>query len=185
MIRSTPDTANFNSTKQGDGDAALGVNSGLLARHNLFGTDGHSSCEFTGPLLADICNQDHLILDNVDIDINLWPTKDEFRILTSPYTLNCKLTVEEIYLNVCKVPVNEYCMSGHKAGLEISKGKYPMQKTVMLTKILLKGSFGEPFEDIFQGLVPTKMVIGMVVLKHTVEILKKFPCNFNLLILNL
>ena len=32
----------------------------------------------------------------------------------------------------------------------------------MLTKILPKGSFGEPFEDIFQGLVPTKMVIGMV-----------------------
>ena len=53
-------------------------------------------------------------------------------------------------------------MSGHKAGLEISKGKYPMQKSVILTKILPKGSFDEPFEDIFQGLVPTKMVIGMV-----------------------
>ena len=76
MKGSTPDTANFNSTKPGDGDAALGVNSGLVARQNLFGTDGHGSCEFTGPLLADICNQGHLILDNVDIDINLWPTKD-------------------------------------------------------------------------------------------------------------
>ena len=53
-------------------------------------------------------------------------------------------------------------MSGHMAGLEISKGKYPLQKTVMLTKILPKGSFGETFEDIFQGLVPSKMVIGMV-----------------------
>ena len=48
------------------------------------------------------------------------------------------------------------------AGLEISKGKYPLQKTVMLTKILPKESFGETFEDIFQGLVPSKMVIGMV-----------------------
>ena len=53
-------------------------------------------------------------------------------------------------------------MSGHMAGLEISKSKYPLQKTVMLTKILPKGSFGETFEDIFQGLVPSKMVIGMV-----------------------
>ena len=53
-------------------------------------------------------------------------------------------------------------MSGHMAGLEISKGKYPLQKKVMLTKILPKGSFGEPFEDIFQGLVLSKMVIGMV-----------------------
>ena len=185
MIGSTPDTANFNSTKPGDGDAALGVNSGLLARQNLFGTDGHGSCEFAGPLLAGICNQGHLILNNVDIDINLWPTKDEFRILTSPNTLNCKLTIEEINLNVCKVQVNEYCMSGHKAGLEISKGKYPMQKTVMLTNILPKGSFGEPFEDIFQGLVPTKMVIGMVDAEAYSENTPKNPLQFQPLILNL
>ena len=101
LIGSTPDTANFNSTKPGDGDAALGVNSELVARQNLFRTDGHGSCEFTGPLLADICNKGRLILDNVDIDINLWPTKDEFRTLTSPNTLNCKLTIEEIYLYKC------------------------------------------------------------------------------------
>ena len=56
MIGSTPDTASFNSTKLGDSDATLGVNSGCVARQNLFGTDGHGSCEFTGPLLADICN---------------------------------------------------------------------------------------------------------------------------------
>ena len=48
------------------------------------------------------------------------------------------------------------------AGLEILKGKYPLEKTVMLTKILPTGSFGELFEDILQGLVPSKMVIGMV-----------------------
>ena len=70
-------------------------------------------------------------------------------LILDPNTINCKLTIEEIYLNVCKVQVNKYCMLGHMAGLEISKGKYPLQKTVMLTKILPKGSFGETFEDIF------------------------------------
>ena len=34
--------------------------------------------EFVGPLMADICNQDRLILSGVDIDIKLWPTRDEF-----------------------------------------------------------------------------------------------------------
>ena len=67
MIGSTPDTANFNSTKPGEGNLTLGVNSGLIAHKNLFGDDGHGSCEFTGPLLADRCNQGRLILDNVDI----------------------------------------------------------------------------------------------------------------------
>ena len=137
-IGMTPDTANFNSTKAGQGNATTGFNSGLVAHKELFGDDGHGSCEFTGPLLADICNQGRLILDNVDIDINLWPSKDEFRLILDPNTINCKLTIEEIYLNVCKVQVNKYCMSGHMAGLEISKGKYPLQKTVMLTKICQK-----------------------------------------------
>ena len=61
-IGMTPDTANFNFTKPGQGSSATGFNSGLVARKELFGDDGHGSCEFTGPLLADICNQGRLIL---------------------------------------------------------------------------------------------------------------------------
>ena len=55
-IGMTPDTANFNSTKAGQGNATTGFNSGLIARKELFGDDGHGSCEFTGLFLADICN---------------------------------------------------------------------------------------------------------------------------------
>ena len=96
-IGMTPDTANFNSTKPGQGNATTGFNSGLIACKELFGDDGHGSCEFTGPLLADICNQGTLILDNVGIDINLWPSKDEFHLILDPNTINCKLTIEETY----------------------------------------------------------------------------------------
>ena len=161
-IGMTPDTKNFKSTEPGKGDPLLGVNSGLIARKALFGADGHGSCEFIGPLLADICNQGRLILDNVNIDINLWPTKDEFRILSFPDGTKCKLTIEEIYLNVCKVQVNKYCMSGHQAGLEISNGKYPMANTKIMAKVLPSGSYGDTFEDLFNGLVPAKLIIGMV-----------------------
>ena len=185
LIGMKTNTTNFKSTKPGEGNATLGINSGLITCKQLFGTDGHGSCEYTGPLLTDISIQDHLILDNVDIDINLWPSKDDFQLLVDPNTLNCKLTIEEIYLNVCKIQVNEYCMSGHKAGLEVSKGKYPIQKTVMLTKILPEGSFGDTFEDIFQGLVPTKMIIGVVNADAYSRSSLKFLYNFNHLILNL
>ena len=71
LIGMTTDTTNFNSTKPGEDNAALGMNSGLITCKQLFGTDGHGSCEFTGCLLTDISNQGHLILDSVDIDINL------------------------------------------------------------------------------------------------------------------
>ena len=53
-------------------------------------------------------------------------------------------------------------MSGHKAALEIANGMYPLQKTVIIAKELSEGSRGQSWEDIFQGYVPSKMVIGMV-----------------------
>ena len=53
-------------------------------------------------------------------------------------------------------------MSGHKAALEIANGMHPLQKTVIIAKELSAGSRGQSWEDIVQGYVPSKMVIGMV-----------------------
>ena len=61
--------------------------------------------------MADICNQDRSLLPGVDIDIKLWPTHDEFRLITHPQGLKCKLIIDEIYLNVCKVSVNPEVMT--------------------------------------------------------------------------
>ena len=36
--------------------------------------------EFMGPLMSDICDQDRYILSGVDIDIKLWPNRDEISI---------------------------------------------------------------------------------------------------------
>ena len=159
-IGMTPDTANFDSVKPGDtAGGTLAINSGLLSRKALFGADGKGNCDFKGVLLADICNQGRLILDGVDVGITLWPTKNEFKLMSN---VRCKLIIENIYLDVCKVQVNKYCMSGHKAALEIANGMYPLQKTVIIAKELYEGSRGQSWEDIFQGYVPSKMVIGMV-----------------------
>lgn len=159
-IGMSPDTANFDSVKPGDtAGGTLAVNAGLLARKKLFGGNGQGSCDFKGVLLADICNQARLILDGVDVGITLWPNKNEFKIMSN---VACKTVIENIYLDVCKVQVNKYCMSGHKAALEMSNGMYPLQKTVIIVKELAGGSRGQSWEDIFQGYVPSKMVVGMV-----------------------
>ena len=97
--------------------------------------------------MADVCNQDHLILPGVDIDIKLWPTRDEFRLITFPEGLRCKLFIEEIYLNVCKVAVSPEVMMGHNAGLEISDAVYPFTRTDIRTFNISEGNFW----DIFRG----------------------------------
>ena len=135
-------------------------NHGLKARSAWF--KDVNTVEFMGPLMADVCNQDRLILPSVDIDIKLYPTHDEFRLITYPEDLDCKLIIEEIFLNVCKVAVNHLVMMGHAAGLEITEGKYPMQRTDIRTFNISENSYGTTLEDIWQGEVPSCLTIGMV-----------------------
>ena len=124
-------------------------NHGLKARSAWF--RDVNTVEFMGPLMANVCNQDRLILPSVDIDIKLYPTCDEFRLITHPEDLDCKLIIEEIFLNVCKVAVNPLVMMGHAAGLEITEGKYPMQRTDIRTFNISENSYGTTLEDIWQS----------------------------------
>ena len=135
-------------------------NHGLKIRHKWF--KDFVTVEFVGPLMADICNQDRLILPGVNVDIKLWPTRDEFRLITHPVGLRCKLLIDEIYLNVCKVNVSPEVMMGHNAALEIADSIYPFARTDIRTFNIAEGNFGMNIEDIWQGEVPTRLVVGFV-----------------------
>ena len=152
----TGDSGNF---KQINPDSPP-YNHGLKVRHQWF--KDFAVVEFVGPLMADICNQDRLILPGVDIDIKLWPTRDEFRLITNPLGLRCKLLIDEIYLNVCKVNVSPEVMMGHDAALEIADIIYPFARTDIQTFNIAEGNFGMNIEDIWQGEVPSKLVVALV-----------------------
>ena len=137
------------------------INHGLKTRYLWF-DENSISVEFMGPLMTDICNQDKLILPGVDIDIKLWPTRDEFRLITFPSGLKCKVIIEDIYFDVCKVIVSPEVMMGHNAGLEISDALYPFQRTDIRTFNIPANLYGTTLEDIWQGEVPSRLVIGMV-----------------------
>ena len=135
-------------------------NHGLKVCHQWF--KDFAVVEFVGPLMADICNQDRLILPGVDIDIKLWPTRDEFWVITHPLGLRCKLLIDEIYLNVCKVNVSPEVMMSHDAALEIVDSIYPFARTDIRTFNIAEGNFGMNIEDIWQGKVPSKLVVALV-----------------------
>ena len=135
-------------------------NHGLKVCHKWF--KDFAVVEFVGPLMADICNQDRSILPGVDIDIKLWPTCDEFPLITHPLGLRCKLLIDEIYFNVWKVNVSPEVMTGHAAALEIADSIYPFVRTDIHTLNIAEGNFGMNIEDIWQGEVPTRLVVGLV-----------------------
>ena len=145
------------------------INYGLKERGEWFkkvntipGSTDPTCVEFIGPLMADICNQDRYILNGVDIDIKLWPNRDEFHLITHPSGTTAKLIIEEVKLLVCKVKLSPVTLLAHASILREHNALYPYQKTDVRTKHLAKGSYGDTLEDIYQGQVPSRLVVGFV-----------------------
>jgi hypothetical protein len=118
--------------------------------------------EFIGPLLADICDQDRLIPNGVDIDIKLFENKDDFRLTTFPDNTKAEIVLEEVKLQVCKVTVTDAAIVGVESKMTHQPCRYPMLRTDLRTFNISQGLYSEIAEDMFQGEVPTRLVIGMV-----------------------
>ena len=162
------------------------VNYGLKERGDWFkkvttipGNTTDPTCvEFMGPLMADICNQDRYILNGVDTDIKLWPNRDEFRLITFPNGTVAKLVIEEIKLLVCKVKLSPVTVLAHAAVLQENNALYPYQKTDIRSKFLAQGSYGETLEDIYQGRVPSRLIVGFVESESYNGAFNKNPFHF-------
>ena len=164
VIGFTGDEGHFDAihpTNPPAGKDASYLNRGLYRTSGWF--RGNKSAQFAGPLLADICNQNRLILNGVDINIKLWPTKDSFRLMTSPNGLNCKLVIKDIYLDVCKVDVSPSVMLAQNKLLQDNiTAKYPHQKTEVKTFNIPARQSAFTVENVYQGGVPSKLIIGLV-----------------------
>ena len=164
------------------------VNYGLKNRSDWFkkveqmpgATNDPTSIEFMGPLMADICNLDRYILNGVEIDVKLWPNRDEFRLITHPSGTEAKLKIEEIKLLVCKITLSPMTLLAHSEVLKDDHvAVYPIQKTDIRTKNIPKDSYGETIENIYQGQVPSRLIIGLVESEAYSGSYNKNPYHFN------
>ena len=143
------------------GGNATALNGGLFRISKWF--RGNKTVQFAGPLLANICNQNRLILNGVDINIKLYPTKDSFRLMTSPQDLKCKLNIKDIYFDVCKVDVSPSVMLAQNEILKKNiTAKYPHQRTEVKTFTIPAKQSAFTIDNIYQGGVPSKLIIGLV-----------------------
>jgi len=135
-------------------------NNGVLQRFGLF--SGGTTVQLFGPLMADICQQNRLILNGVEIQIKLWPNKDTFCLMTSEENPAYKVEIVDAILKVCKVTPTPTLLVAHSAALKESNALYPYQKTQIKTFNIPSGQYNFLLDDIYQGQVPSRMIIAMV-----------------------
>ena len=130
--------------------------------HRWFLFTGGLEPTFIGPLNADICQQNRLILNGVEIQISMWPCKEAFRLLTTDTTDPYKMEIVDATLKACKVTPSSTLLLAHAEVLKESPALYPYSKTQIKTFNVPSGQYNFHLDDLFQGDIPSHLVIGMV-----------------------
>ena len=105
----------------------------------------------------DLCFQDCLKLNGVDIKMRLVKSKDAFSLMGEG-----KVKIEDVALFVRKVKVDPSVQLDHIRGLERMSAKYPLCRLETKVFSVPKHNMMANQENLFLGLLPNRMVIGMV-----------------------
>lgn len=156
-----------------DGTAA--ENEGLQSRIETLKSSDYS-VELMGPLHVDIFHQDRLLLNQVDLKLRLIRSKPEFCLMSAGQEF--KVVIEKAVLKVRKVKVSPSVALGHAAALRRGTAKYPIKRAEVKVVAIAKGSLGEPKDNLFQGSVPNKIIVGFVDHDSFNGTYQKSPFNF-------
>ena len=105
----------------------------------------------------DLCFQDRLMLNGVDIKMRLVRSKDAFSLMGEG-----KVKIEDVALFVRKVKVDPSVQLDHIRGLEKMSAKYPLCRVETKVFSVPKHNMMANQENLFLGQLPNRMVIGMV-----------------------
>ena len=88
------------------------------------------------------------------------------------------MKITEAVLKVCKVEVTPSIMNPHMDVLTHHLDRYPHEHTEMKTFIVMPGLYTFGVDDVFQGVIPNKVVFGLVMEHSFNEDVTKNQFNF-------
>ena len=153
-----------------------GGNAGLATRYGLLAES--KTGDFMGTLRCDICQQDRLILNGVEVQIKLWPCKPAFALMTAGDNPDYKINIVDAVFKVCKVTLNPELTLIHSERLKKQPANYIFDKTQIKAFTISKGEYSFRFDDIFSGDIPNFVVVGMVTSKAYSGDYTANPFNF-------
>ena len=141
-------------------DAKSGPNSGLFNRS--LATEGGKVVDLEGSLLIDVFQQPKLLLNGVSIGIKLWPSLDSFRLVTDTPKADLKVQIVDASFRLCVQRIDGGLMMAHEKMIKMEPAIYPYLKSDIKTTSIASGQYSFSVDDVFQGLVPCKLIVGLV-----------------------
>lgn len=156
--------------------AAFAGNKGYNSRQEMISTS--RTAELQGNLFLDMAQQNRLLLNSVQINLKFWPSSRPFRLMSSVEEPKYIVEMEQATLKVCQVTVNPDFILGHQEALKHSPALYPFTRSEIKTYNAAKGIKNFRIDNVFNGDIPNRLVVGLVSGEAYSGNYKKNPFNF-------
>ena len=136
----------------------MGASPGLFNRY-IATLDG-KIVYLEGPLFIDVFQQPKLRLNGVSIGIKLWPSLDAFRLISDSIRSGGE-DCGRLFQTLCPT----FRLRTHRTNerlIQMQAAIYPYLRTEIKTTSIASGQYSFSSNDIFQGLVPNKLIVGLV-----------------------
>ena len=148
-----------------------GLNEGSKKRYAIFGnskTDNNNivadiavTIPLMGKIHCDIFNINRYLLNNVDVKLVLTKADDKFFLKGSDVN-NFKFSIADTFLKIRRVVVSPSIMLAHAMALEKATAKYPIKRVLVKPFVIPYSSSAFTLSGIHFGVMPTRVVFGIV-----------------------
>lgn len=153
-------------------------NEGFKARKKIIAQRGPA--EFLGRLHCDIFQQERYLPNGIDINIKMIPSSDQFSMIGDTLAnTTYKVIIDTAVLYVRRVKINPSINIDHNKMLNSGVNmKYPIKRAVVNTFTIPRGTINKVQDNVIQGQLPRRIVLGMVANDAYNGTLKKNPFHF-------
>jgi hypothetical protein len=159
-----------------DADSIAGGNDGFNWRKDKILSS--RPVEMEGNLFLDICQQERLILNGVQLNIKLWPSRNSFKFMSGTEKADYKVKILEAYLKVCLITVNPAIMVAQREVLQSAPAVYPLKRSEIRVYSMSSSEMNLNVENLFNGEVPHSLYVGIVSTDAFNGSYNKNPFNF-------
>ena len=149
-------------------------NTGLFYRHQY--SEESKVVDMEGPLYEGVFQLDRYLLNGINIRIKLHQSSNAFRLMSNGK--GYKVVLLEAKLRVCKVTVSPDVMVAHASMLKSVTAKYPYYRPETRIFSLSPGQYSFSLDNLFNGRIPTKLVMVMMKSEAYAGSYRLNPFNF-------
>lgn len=168
------DTPGHLEEKNPHAEAARNV--GMKARYAHFNNGG--IVDMVGKIHSDIFFQDKYLPNGVDVRVRLIRNKDSFCLMSQEDNATFKIKLLDCKIQARKVKVSSNVALSHAEALLAGDMLYPIRRNVCKSFTIPRGNFNFTHENIFQGPMPTRIIMGFVNNAAYNGSFKHYPYNF-------